>query len=105
LPEGHYLDGMNLLPHLTAGKPLGKRELFWGHGDSRAMRFGSWKLVIGAPGQKQPGLFDLSQDPGEKNDLAGAEKERLESMLTAVKAWEIEVADAAAQPDSPPRDE
>ena len=103
IPNGHHLDGVNLLPHLTTGlQNLDERRLFWGHGNQRAARFAQWKLVTNAPGQKQPGLFDLSQDLAEKNDLAKEQPQRLETMLRALKAWEIDVADASPQPNSPP---
>jgi endonuclease/exonuclease/phosphatase family metal-dependent hydrolase len=61
--------------------------------------------VAGAPGQKQPGLFDLADDLAERNDLAKQEPARWMEMLAAIEAWEKDVtADAPPQPDSPPRD-
>lgn len=103
-PTDRKLDGENLLPLLTDGKSPGQRRLFWGHGNSRAMRDGTWKVVVGAPGQKQPGLFDLANDLAEQNDLAKQEPARLKKMVAAIKAWEDDTADASPQPDSPPRD-
>ncbi len=105
-PKDHPLDGTNLLPLLTEQKPLKERTLFWGHGNSRAVRQGQWKLITNAPGQKQPGLFNLSTDLAEKTDLADQEPERLKKLLRALKAWEKEVTEnAAPQPESPPKDQ
>ena len=67
------------------------------------MRDGPWKLVVKAPGQKQPGLFNLTKDLAEQNDLAEQEAARLQEMMAAIKAWEKDTAtDASPQPDSPP---
>jgi arylsulfatase A-like enzyme len=98
------LDGMNLLPLLTKGASLGRRQLFWGHGNSLAMRDGNWKLVINAPGQKQPGLYHLADDLAEKTDLADRQPDRLREMVAAIEAWQAGVAaDATPQPTNPPQ--
>ncbi len=105
-PADRRLDGVSLLPMLTGGESLGPRTLFWGHGNSRAMREGSWKLVVGAPGQNSPGLFDLANDLAEQSDLAAQEPARVQAMRAAIEAWETDVAtDASPQPDSPPPNE
>jgi arylsulfatase A len=102
-PSNHQLDGINLLPHLTQGQPLGERKLFWAHGNSQAIRKGDWKAVVGAPGQKQPGLFNLSQDISEQNDLAKDNPDRLEEMLRSFKDWQKDVAKGATpQPNNAP---
>ena len=89
-------DGVDLAPAI-AGAALSDRRLFWGadgtfwHGS--AMREGHYKLIIdvsdGADGTPQ--LFDLSQDLGERNDLAARERARGERMLAALDAWKEEV--------------
>ena len=102
-PTDRKFDGADLLPLLTEGKSLGHRRLFWEHGNSLAMRDGTWKAVINAPGQKQAGLFNLAEDLGEQNDLAKQEPARLKEMTAAIKAWKKDTAaDASPQPDTPP---
>jgi arylsulfatase A-like enzyme len=104
-PADLRLDGVSLLPVLTDGASLGARKLFWGHNKSRAMRDGVWKLVTQAPGQKQPGLFNLKDDLAEQNDLAQQHSDRLQTMLAAIKAWEQDTtAGASPQPDVPPQE-
>lgn len=50
----------------------------------RTLIRGDWKLIeLGDADGFQ--LFDLSKDPGEKNDLARKEKEKLEEMRAALK--------------------
>jgi arylsulfatase A-like enzyme len=104
-PKDRQLDGVSLLPVLTEGASLGPRKLFWGHNKSRAMRDGPWKLVTQAPGQKQPGLFNLKDDFAEQHDLARQYPDRLKSMLAALDAWEQDTAtDASPQPTLPPKE-
>jgi arylsulfatase A-like enzyme len=103
-PADHEFDGVNLLPVLTDGKSLGGRDLFWGHGEARAMRHRSWKLVTAAPRQPPPTLFDLAHDLAEQNDLAKQEPDRVKEMLAAIAAWEADTAAGASpQPNSPPK--
>ena len=104
-PPAHRLDGRDLLGVLSAAERFESRRLFWGHGRSRAMRHGAWKLIRGAPGQPAPQLFDLKQDLAERSDLASQQPARLREMLAAVASWEVETSrDAAPQPRTPPDD-
>jgi arylsulfatase A-like enzyme len=104
-PADRPFDGRSLLPLLTDNESLGRRTLFWAHGNSLAMRDGNWKVVANAPGQKQPGLFHLADDLAEQNDLAEQQPARLTGMVAAIEAWKQDVtADAPPQPDSPPLD-
>ncbi len=70
LPTDKPLDGMNILPVLRGEVAPKSRNLFWSSGSDEgwwAVRSGDWKLV----GDKaRIGLFDLSKDISEKNDLA-----------------------------------
>lgn len=103
VPVHPKLDGVSPLPLLTEGKSIGYRTHFWGHGNSRAVRYGPWKLVVHAPGQNQPGLFKLTDDLAEQNNLADQHPSRVEEMMAAIAAWERDVAaDATPQPDSSP---
>lgn len=99
VPTGLKLDGVNLLPALTEGKSLGERELFWGHGAGRAVRDGSWKLVVGAKKQgKRPALFNLAEDIGEKKNLASAQPDRVRKMRRLLSDWEEEVKPPPGRP-------
>jgi arylsulfatase A-like enzyme len=77
------LDGRDLGP-LFAGEALPERALLWRMGPSSAIRKGDWKLVAS---NKSRWLFDLAQDPGEKNDLAFQEPERLAALERELAAW------------------
>jgi arylsulfatase A-like enzyme len=87
------LDGINLLPRLTAETDgLPERDLFWRGGGSRgpiAVRRGPWKMIHNRQfmGGK-PQLFHLDRDLGETNDLSEEHPERLAEMLNRSSGWE-----------------
>ncbi len=66
--QANRQDGLDLGPVLFNGKKLGERSLFWRMADNKAVRRGQWKLVW-LKG-REPMLFDLASDIGEKQDLA-----------------------------------
>ena len=92
VPDGHQLDGVNLLPVILEGKTLGDRQLFW---NGRAMREGPWKLIIAGRGAEGIGLYNLASDLGEQENLASRYPERVEKMRTAIEAWKQDVAAGA----------
>lgn len=85
------VDGVSLLPLLLGAKPsLPERELIWVRReggprylgqDYYAIRRGPWKLLQNTPFEPFQ-LFDLSQDPQEKTDLAKKER-KIYAELTA----------------------
>jgi arylsulfatase A-like enzyme len=81
------IDGVNLLPHVT-GKTRSEphRALYWRFGELMAIRMGDWKAVR-TWDNRQPGLFDLSADIGESNDLAANKPEQLDRLMKEWNAW------------------
>jgi arylsulfatase A-like enzyme len=96
------LDGRDILPVLTRGKPSPHKEILLNSEPSRgAIRVGDWKLVLNGStaseeeagesagterpvrrtGRRQAGerveLFDLARDPGEKRNLAQEQPAKL----------------------------
>lgn len=88
LPAGLKLDGVDLLPMLLNDAKLPERTLFWRYQKERAVRKGKWKLLIQGENVK---LFDLSEDLGEKKNLAGAEPRMAKALEDELAAWEKEV--------------
>ncbi len=87
-------DGITMLDHLIKGYEPPKRNLFWAHGESVAMRGkDSWKLIItrGEDGSVKYQLFNMAVDPFEKDDLSSEEPSRVESMRKTIEAWERDV--------------
>jgi arylsulfatase A-like enzyme len=77
------LDGRDLAP-LLSGETQGERALFWKLGPSAAIRRGAWKLVVS---RQSRWLFDLEQDPGEKNDLAEQKSAEVAALGEELEAW------------------
>jgi arylsulfatase A-like enzyme len=84
------LDGIDLLPTIADGRPLPERILYWRHADQRAVREGSWKLVVT---DGEPSLFNLEDDVGEEGDLCCAQPEIVERLKKKLEAWEAEVTE------------
>ena len=103
VPKERPFDGISLLPILKGDVPhadnVDERKLFW---NGRAMRDGTWKLIVNGKGSKGVGLYDLRTDIGEKKNLAEREPQRVERMLAALQVWQRDVAAGATpQPTSP----
>ena len=82
------LDGVDLLPYLTGAEKKAPHEtLFWRLGEQWAVRNGDWKLVASRIDGPQPRLYDLSQDLGEKNDLAAQHPDKVAELKAEWDAW------------------
>jgi arylsulfatase A-like enzyme len=89
LPAGLKLDGVDLLGMLTEDRRLPERSLFWRYRKERAIRKGTWKLLIQDDNVK---LYNLDEDLGEKKNLAGAKPEMVKMLQDELSAWEQEVS-------------
>ncbi len=97
-PDYRPLDGVSLLPVIEGDGALPRRPLYFRYQNprgpvQRALVEDGWKYLLD-PEEKEH-LFRLSEDIGERNDLAAAEPERLEAMRARWLAWEQEVMDGA----------
>lgn len=91
VPATHKLEGIDLVPSLSGRVPLVAREIFWRRPRpflQRAVRSGNWKLLW--EGQ-QLYLFDLTQDPSERNDLTAVHGDVVRKLRMAIEAWEKDV--------------
>jgi arylsulfatase A-like enzyme len=91
-PTGQPLDGQNIMPILRGEAAAPSRNLFWSGGSEDgwwAVRSDNWKLV----GEKaKVGLFDLSKDVSEQNDLAKTMPEKVTELTQLHDAWLAEMA-------------
>ena len=93
-------DGTSLVPVITTHAALPERPLYtvapnW---RARALRYGSWKLVVTGTGEKAKSeLFDLASDPGEKTNLAARQPEKVREMLGRMDAMAARDRDALAK--------
>jgi len=82
------LDGINLLPVCMGKKKMITRTFYWRvfqRNQQKAIRDGNWKYLKDEKGEY---LFDLSKDPGEKNDLKEKEKQIFEKLKKKYNEWE-----------------
>ena len=102
--EGTALDGVNLLPYLSGeNKDRPHENLYWRMGAAFGLISGEWKIVWprregGAPDNpERPDftkiqLYHLRKDISEKQDLAGQDPQRVETMLATWKQWDATLA-------------
>lgn len=98
-PEGVVLDGFDMMPMLAEGKPSPREDMFWKRRGREAARVGQWKWVRN---DGQAYLFNLADDVGEKNNLAGTMPEKAREMQAHFENW-LKQMDAA-DPRGPFRD-
>jgi len=85
LPKGVKIDGVDLSPLLLKGADLPARTLFWRHrGGQWAVRKGPWKIW----NLRQPWLFNLADDIGEKKNIASQHGPLLRELVAEYRAWE-----------------
>ncbi len=86
LPTDRVIDGVNLLPYLARdGETQPVRALHWRDGPLRTMQEGGWKLIVSAR-PKKDWLFNLSDDPTEKRNLAQKEPQKLAELKARLEA-------------------
>jgi arylsulfatase A-like enzyme len=105
VPPEWKLDGVNLLPYLT-GKMQGPphETLYWRFMGHMAIRKGSWKLVKTMEGPlvlvdpatqadlSSAQLFNLADDPAEKDNLATSRPEKVKELAEDWQRWNKELA-------------
>jgi arylsulfatase A-like enzyme len=88
-------DGLDLTEHITSGRPVATRTSFWAYKDQLAARREQWKLLIkpneglGLPTLPGgPMLFDVVNDPSEKNDVASSQPAIVQRLTEELAAWQ-----------------
>jgi arylsulfatase A-like enzyme len=92
-PGSLTLDGFNMLPLLTGEENLQRDEMYWEFREEYAARIGSLKWHKSDRG-RGGGLFDLSVDTGEKNDLSDREAGKLSLIKEKFYQWQDEMINA-----------
>ena len=92
-PKEQAVDGVSLVPLLKSGE-IEDRPLYWhyphygnqGGEPSSIIMEGDWKLIhYHEDGRNE--LYDLSSDPGERNDLLAKETKRSRRMGRKLDSW------------------
>jgi len=98
-PESLILDGFNMLPLLTGEENLERKEMYWDFRGEFAARVGDMKWI---KSRRVNGLFNLSNDIGEKNDLSKTDPDTYNMMTRKFNQWKDEMN--KAEPRGPFRD-
>lgn len=98
-PDDVKLDGFDMLPVLRGEAKSSRSEMFWQRRSDKAARFENWKWLESAKGR---GLYDLSTDLGERNDLSQEKPEIAKMMQEKFAEWRREMD--ATEPRGPFRD-
>lgn len=89
--QGHHFDGVNLLPYIV-GNMNNKRPhktLYWRRDTDYAIRHGDWKLTWNdSSGPLTIMLFNLQEDPEERNDLASIFPDRAQYLQNLFDQWD-----------------
>jgi len=99
LPTGVILDGYDMLPTLAGKGSSPRTEMFWEFRDQKAARVGNYKWLESEQGR---GLYDLSSDLSEKNDLSQKSPAIADSISARWNAWRRQMDQA--EPRGPFRD-
>ncbi len=98
-PANLRLDGFDMLSVLRGDQESLRTEMFWQRRSDKAARVGSWKWVDSGKGK---GLFDLSHDLSESNDLSSDRPEVLKQIQDRFANWQKRMSEA--EPRGPFRD-
>lgn len=85
------LDGIDLMPLLTGKQQETPREFYWRNfqrNQQKAIREGNWKYLQDKDGEY---LFNINDDPGEKNNLREKEQTIFERLKKKYAEWESTV--------------
>ena len=92
---GYKSDGLDIVQHLSEGKPTQERTLGWRakRGDRvwRAIRHGHWKHVTRLEeGKTEQWLFNLKSDPAEQTNQSASHPRRAAELANLLSKWEAE---------------
>lgn len=93
--KGAESDGVDLVPYLQ-GKRDGRPHdvMYWRRDNDYAIRKGDWKLQWNdASGTDEITLFNLAEDPKERNNLAHSQPERAQALQDLFDEWDNALPD------------
>ncbi len=94
LPSDRTIDGVDLMPFVTAAQTQPERPLFWRQGHYQAVRAGGWKLQVSQrPAKKW--LFHLAEDPTERRNLAQDRPDKVAELEALLKQHNAEQQEPA----------
>jgi len=111
--NGRPLDGQDVWATISEGKPSPHHEILLNVTPfNGAIRCGDWKLIQNGhlegnyngpiPNEHKFELFNLAEDPYEKNDLSQKNPQKLEELKNRLKFYANQAAEAHILPDKMP---
>ena len=88
-PEGHHLDGVDMMPLLKGDTKKHDRTINWLFGNSWAVRKEPWKLI--GDGKIARSLVNLENGIGEKQNQLEEQPERVKELAKLHEDWVDEV--------------
>src|SRR5690606_18976382 len=89
LPEGYTPEGIDLMPIVTGASPVVERSLFWRAGTASAVRSGDLKRIQQGP--QTFFVFNVSEDPAERDDLTRTSQADAARLHALLEAWKEDV--------------
>jgi arylsulfatase B len=87
------LDGISAWPTLSEGKPSSRQEIVYNiEPQNAAIREGDWKLVWRTVLPAKIELFNIAQDPDEKNNLADSNPEMVKELQAKIQTLSTQAA-------------
>ena len=98
LRPSEHCDGVSLLPLMRQEGDLTREAIFWhyphysnqGGTPGCAVRSGDWKLIEFFEDSRLE-LYNLRQDAGEENNLAGQRPEMVSSLHSLLRNWRLDL--------------
>jgi arylsulfatase A len=91
-PAGLTFDGEDIMSLMAGTAASMDRDLFWRHGNQRAVRSDKWKLVMNGRGGEELELFDLDNDLAESENLVADQSGIADELRGKLVAWERDVS-------------
>jgi arylsulfatase A-like enzyme len=88
-PEGHQIDGMDIMPVLKDSSKQTERVLHWLFGGDWAVRQGPWKLI--GKSDRPLTLVNLEADIEEKHNVIKDKPELVSELMKLHRQWIVEV--------------
>lgn len=89
LPDGYTPEGIDLMPIVTGESPVVERTLFWRAGNASAVRSGDLKLIRQGP--QTFFVFNVREDPAERDDLTRTSQADARRLYQLLEAWTEDV--------------
>jgi arylsulfatase A-like enzyme len=88
IPKDRIVDGKDVRALFKGENPPNKRTVCWTYRNEDAVRIDNWKLHM--IDGKVKGLYDLNQDPEERNDVSADHPDKIKKMQKILKKWKAE---------------